>query len=125
MNQGSQGMGQGSQGMINLSAFSDKNSASVFRKKEYPEQQDHGKVEEREVSVSETSRVAEWPTQTSGQWVQGSFPRLKRPNCEANYSHPPSVKVMNEGSYISNPPLRLYDANKENLAFTSTKIVRN
>jgi hypothetical protein len=33
--------------MINLSAFSDKNSASVFRKKEYPEQQGHGKVEEQ------------------------------------------------------------------------------
>ena len=44
--------------------------------------------------LSETSKPAVWPNQPPIQWPQRSFPRIKWPVLEADYSLPYSAKVM-------------------------------
>jgi hypothetical protein len=54
-------------------------------------------------------RTGSGATQPSIQWVPGVLaPRVKRPGCEADHSHPSSVEVKNAWIYISTPPILLH-----------------
>jgi hypothetical protein len=49
------------------------------------------------------------PTQPPSQWVpRGSFPGVKRPEREADHSHPSSVEVNNTWGYTSTLTIRLH-----------------
>jgi hypothetical protein len=80
-------------------------------------QQDH----DGEIFHFPTSKQAPGPKQTSGKWVQRPFQRVEWPEREANHSHPPSVKVTNEGNYTSNHP----GVHMETFTFIYPKIVIN
>jgi hypothetical protein len=57
-------------------------------------------------------RTALGPTQPPIQWARGVLSLgVKRPEREADHSHPSSAEVKNEWSYTSTPPIRLHGEN--------------
>jgi hypothetical protein len=52
----------------------------------------------------------------SGYW--SSFPAVKQPGHEANYSPPSRTEVKSEWNYISPPSACLHGMDRENLTFT-------
>ena len=73
--------------------------------------------------LQKTLRPALRPTQPPIPWVQGPFPRVKRPEREVNLSPPPRAEVNNECSYTFTSPICLHGMDKENLTFFTFYVV--
>ena len=75
----------------------------------------------RFVSFSKAATPAPGPIQTPIQWISlDVFPGgegVKRPRGYANHSPPSSVKVKNDGSFISIPPTRLHGVHRGTFTF--------
>jgi hypothetical protein len=54
------------------------------------------------------------PNQSPSQWYWGSFPELKQPGPEANYSTSLNVVVENEWCYIFASHISLHSIDREN-----------
>jgi hypothetical protein len=55
--------------------------------------------------LATASREVLGPRQLPIQWVSGALStEVKRPECEAGHSPPPSAEVKNSWSYTSTPP---------------------
>jgi hypothetical protein len=60
----------------------------------------------RDSSVPKMSRRGQLSTQPPIQWVKDNiFPRVKKPECEVDFSLACSAEVQGDFSYTANPPL--------------------
>jgi hypothetical protein len=60
----------------------------------------------RDASVPKILRRGQLSTQPPTQWVKDNiFPRVKKPECEVDFTLACSAKVQADFSYIANPPL--------------------
>jgi hypothetical protein len=54
---------------------------------------------------------------------RGSLTVLKHHGTDADFASPSSVKVKNEWSYTTTPPIRLNDVHRETLTFIEADII--
>jgi hypothetical protein len=55
-------------------------------------------------------------------WYRGSSPVLKHHGIDDDFASPSSVKLNNEWSYTTTPPIRLYGEHGETLTFMDVDV---